>query len=105
MGASYAWESGKVGTGTMTIVESVPAERVRVRLDFLKPLKGTNTADFLLASAGDETRVTWAMYGDRHFVAKIVGLVVSMDRMIGPEFEKGLQELKAIAESSTRQPG
>ena len=98
-GASYFWSgNSEVGEGRMTIVESRPSERVRMKLEFLKPFAATHTADFTLAPKGNGTTITWAMYGEKNYMAKIMCLVMSMDKMVGPDFERGLANLKALAE-------
>jgi hypothetical protein len=38
------------------------------------------------------------MYGPSPYVSKLMGIFVSMDRMIGKDFERGLSNLKAQAE-------
>lgn len=99
-GASFRWEGNRnVGVGTMTIVESRPAERVKFRLDFEKPFAGTNAAEFTFKPEGDKTVVTWSMYGKSNFMAKVVGLFVNCDKMVGEQFDKGLADLKTIAEA------
>ncbi|TMG86725.1 MAG: polyketide cyclase [Betaproteobacteria bacterium] len=98
-GAAYAWEgNSKVGEGRMEITEASPPSKVTIKLDFIKPLEGHNIAEFTLDPKGDSTNVTWAMYGPTAYVAKIIGIFVSMDSMIGKEFETGLANLKSIAE-------
>jgi len=98
-GATYAWEgNGKAGQGRMEIIESTPTSRVVIKLDFLKPFEAHNTAEFTLQPQGDTTRVTWAMYGPAPFIAKLMGLFFSMDKMIGRDFETGLTNLKTSAE-------
>ncbi len=43
VGAHYHWAGDKnVGEGMMTITESRPNESIRIKLEFLKPFKGTN---------------------------------------------------------------
>lgn len=102
-GAAYAWEgNSKVGTGRMTIVESRPAEAVRMKLEFLKPMKGEGEALFSFKPEGNNTVVTWEMNGDCNYVAKIVSVFCSMDKMMGPQFEEGLNALKGVAESKGR---
>ena len=100
VGAAYAWEgNSKVGSGSMEILESVSPSRVRIRLDFLKPFEAHNQAEFTLAATGDTTTVTWAMTGPVAFPLKVMGLVMSMDSMVGKDFEKGLASMKAVAEA------
>jgi uncharacterized protein YndB with AHSA1/START domain len=98
-GAAYAWESTKVGTGRMEIVDTAPPSKVVMKLDFLKPFEGHNTAEFTLEPQAEATIVTWAMYGPAGFVPKLMGLFIGMDTMIGKSFESGLANLKAAAEN------
>ena len=83
----------------MTITESRPNELVRLKLDFLRPFKATNIAEFTFKPEGDQTTVMWSMTGKRNFFFKAFGLFMDCDKMIGPDFEKGLASMKAIAES------
>jgi uncharacterized protein YndB with AHSA1/START domain len=98
-GAAYEWEgNNKVGSGSMEILESVPSSRITIKLDFIKPFEGHNTAEFKIERAGDSTTVTWAMFGPSPYLSKVMGLVFSMDKMIGGQFETGLANLKTITE-------
>ena len=98
-GAVYAWQGNKdVGEGRMTITESKPAERVRIKLEFFKPFAATNQAEFSFQPAGDSTTVTWAMNGNTPYWAKIFHVFFNMDKMVGGDFEAGLAKLKAAAE-------
>ena len=98
VGAEYHWiGNDKVGEGRMTITESRPSERVVVRLEFLKPWPSTSTSTFTLAPEGQGTRVTWAMDGRHDFVSKAMCVFVSMDKMVGTDFERGLAVLGTMA--------
>ncbi len=101
VGASYAWAgNSKVGEGRNTVTESKPNERVRFRLEFAKPMKGTNTTEFTFQPDGDETIVTWTMSGKNNFASKVIGLVVNCDKMIGGQFERGLAQMKTLVEAT-----
>ena len=98
-GATYAWEgNGKAGQGRMEIIESVPSSKVGIQLDFIKPFEGHNIAEFTLTPQGDSTQVNWVMRGPTPFVSKLMQVFVSLDTMIGKDFEEGLANLKALAE-------
>jgi hypothetical protein len=99
LGAKMSWAGPKSGEGTMTIVESRPNELVRFQLDFLKPFKATNEAEFTFHAQGPQTLVTWSMSGKNNFIAKAMSLFMDCDKMIGGEFEKGLRDLRTIAET------
>ncbi len=103
VGAVHAWAgNNKVGEGRMEIIESRAPELIRFRLDFYQPMAGTSTAAFTFKPEGDQTLVTWAMSGKNNFMAKAFGLFVNCDKMIGSQFEKGLADLKAIAEAAAK---
>ncbi|MFZ4681947.1 MAG: SRPBCC family protein [Terrimicrobiaceae bacterium] len=96
-GSSMAWAgNNEVGEGKMTITESTPAERIAMRLEFLKPFQATNTTEFTFKPEGDGTRVTWTMSGENNFMAKAVGLVMDCDKLVGGQFEQGLANLKGV---------
>jgi hypothetical protein len=104
VGAVYEWRGNKkVGTGRMEIVRAEEPSRVVIKLDFLSPFEGHNTAEFTIAADGDASRVTWAMHGPQMCANPIMkffmGLFFNMEKMIGGQFEEGLANLKAAAES------
>jgi hypothetical protein len=99
VGAIFAWSgNSKVGEGRITITESRPSEFVGMELDFFKPFKATNTAEFILRPDGDRTLVEWSMSGRANFVAKAMGLFLNCEKMAGAQFEKGLSNLKSVTE-------
>ncbi|MGC4122948.1 MAG: SRPBCC family protein [Myxococcales bacterium] len=98
-GASYHWSGNDdVGEGRMTIVETVPNEKIAVRLEFLRPFPAVNRTEYTLRPEGDGTRLTWTMSGDLGFLGKAFGMVKSHDQLIGPDFEKGLAKLAPVVE-------
>ena len=104
VGAIYTWAgNNEVGEGRMTITESRPSELIRVKLEFFKPFAATNTAEFTFKPEGNQTLVTWSMFGEKNFMAKAVHLVMNMDTMIGGQFEKGLADMKSVLEASPKQ--
>jgi uncharacterized protein YndB with AHSA1/START domain len=100
-GAVYAFEgNGQVGSGRLTMTETVPSSKVALTLDMIKPMQAHNNITFTLAPQGDATTVTWAMQGQTPFLGKIFHVIFNMDRMVGGDFEKGLADLKAAAEGA-----
>ena len=98
-GAVYEWDSqGNAGAGRMEITEVSQPSKVTINLDFLRPFTAHNIAEFTLDSQGDSTNVTWAMHFPNPYIAKLMSLFISMDRMVGKDFEVGLANLKAITE-------
>ena len=99
VGASYAWDSEKVATGRMTIVESKPLRQVTLRLDFEKPFQSTVTTEYTLRPDRGGTQVTWSMQGPANFVHKLMETVFVLDPLIGRDLDDGLRNLKVAAES------
>jgi carbon monoxide dehydrogenase subunit G len=98
-GARYAWEGNSaVGQGSMDITESMPPAKVVLKIDFVKPIEGHNTIQFLLEPKGEMTAVTWSMAGPAPFISKLMQVVMNMDKMIGKDFAAGLGNLKAATE-------
>jgi uncharacterized protein YndB with AHSA1/START domain len=97
-GSVYEWEGPKVGKGRMEIAKISPPTSILIDLDFLKPFEAHNIAEFTLEPSGSTTTVTWAMYGPSPYIAKVMHIFFSMDKMVGKDFETGLANLKASAE-------
>jgi uncharacterized protein YndB with AHSA1/START domain len=108
VGAVYEWSGNrKAGQGRMEIKEADAPSLVVVALQFIKPFKASSTSRFELEASDDSTDVTWRMVGQKTFVTKVMGVFKSMDKLIGPDFEKGLEQLTgaAQAEGSQSPPG
>lgn len=100
VGAVYAWVGNdQVGEGRMTLTESVPSERIRINLEFLKPFPATNTTEFSFTPAEGGTQVRWRMEGRNNFMAKAFCLFMDMDAMVGKDFEAGLAAMKTAAQA------
>jgi uncharacterized protein YndB with AHSA1/START domain len=99
-GASMAWDgNNKVGAGRMTIAESRPGEVIRIKLEFFRPFKATNLAEFTFKPEGGQTAVTWSMSGKNNFMGKAFSLFMNCDKMVGGEFEKGLANLDSATQA------
>lgn len=98
VGQSYAWSGKKVGKGKMTIEESVPGQKVGMKLEFVEPMKSTATCVLTLSGTPTGSFVTWSMEGNHNFIGKALGMVMNMDNMLGADIEKGLAQLKTVAE-------
>jgi len=103
VGAVYTWAgNNEVGEGRMILTESRPNDLVRIKLEFLKPFRGTGLAEFTFKPEGGQTVVTWSMTGQNNFIAKAVHLFMDIDKMIDGNFEKGLARMKSVVEAAPR---
>lgn len=98
MGAKWSWQSKSEGSGSMELTRVEPDRAVEYALSF--PDFGMRSTGALrLEPAGTRTRLAWSAAGDvgpnplKHYIAAM------MDRMVGPDFEAGLANLKALAEA------
>lgn len=98
-GASMHWSgNNKVGEGRMTIADTRPNEVIHINLEFLRPFKANNLAEFTFKPEGNQTVVTWTMTGKNNFMGKVFHLFVDCDKMIGKDFEKGLASLNSVTQ-------
>jgi len=100
IGASYSWKSGNknVGTGKISIINSFPYDSVILDMDFME--NGKSVGKFIFSKADiSHVAVTWTMTSDlgKNPVIRYFGLL--MDRFVGPDFEKGLQNIRHVVES------
>lgn len=96
VGAVLKWQGNDdVGKGRMEIVESVPGQRVKVALLFDDSY--ASVATHHLEPTANGTRVQWVFeaYMD-NLIGRYMGL--AMDGMIGPDYERGLAQLKRYVE-------
>lgn len=98
VGAQVSWKGKKTGQGVSTVSAVQPYESVDFQLDFLKPMKCTNTARFDLKPQDGGTNVTWSMQGKNSFIGKAMSLFMNCEKMVGTQFAQGLVDLKSMVE-------
>lgn len=102
VGARTNWDSsGQLGTGSATIVESVPNQRVGIKLEYTKPMNMTQDSVYLVTSSGTQSVVTWKVQGQNGFMGRVMCVFMNMDKMVGGMFEKGLSNLKTLVEKTS----
>ncbi|MGV3710872.1 MAG: SRPBCC family protein [Gemmatimonas sp.] len=99
VGSIYEWSgNSKAGAGKMEVVNATAPSKVEVKLDFEKPMKATNMSEMKIDSTATGTHVVWNMHGPNNFLSKMMTVFVSVDKIVGPDFERGLTNLKTAAE-------
>ena len=97
-GSALEWEGdSESGAGKLTIAQATPS-KITLNLDMTKPMAASNIVEYALAPQGNATNVTWSMHGPMNIVSKVMCTFMSMDKMLGGEFEKGLRNLNTLAE-------
>lgn len=99
VGAKYEWSGNrKAGAGRMEILEADAPSRVLIDLVFEKPFKSHSVTEFNIDGTRTGSQVAWTMTGPNTFMTRVMGIFKSMDGLIGPDFEKGLANLKGNLE-------
>lgn len=99
VGARWSWRSETEGNGAMEFTDAVPGERLAYRLSF-PDLGMQSSGQLRIEPAGDGVQVSWSNEGrmNSNPVNRWFGLF--MDRLVGPDFEAGLNNLKRLAETT-----
>lgn len=97
-GHLYEWIGKETGQGSMKIMEAKPNNLVDIELKFIKPFKSLADTKFDITPQAGVQKVVWTMSGDNNLIGKWMCVFVSMDKMIGKDFESGLKSLKEKSE-------
>ncbi len=102
-GTVMTWDgNSKVGQGKMTLTESQPNDLVKVKVDFVKPLEGSNELTFAIKPDGDKTAVSWTVAGHQSFIAKAFCLVMNGKKMMADAMDQGLANMKSVVEGASK---
>lgn len=106
VGSTYSWEGNdKAGTGSMNFLTMSANDSFTQEIKFVKPFKSTSNASMKLKEENGKTTVTWAMYGENGFIARIfMTLMGGIDKAVGKDYEEGLNNLKKLVESMPSEP-
>ncbi len=100
VGSTASWDStGKMGTGSSTISESIPNQSVKFQLAYLKPFQMNQAAEISIKPSGSQSIVRWSVSGHNQFIGRLMCIFMNMDKMVGGSFEQGLSKLKTLVES------
>jgi ribosome-associated toxin RatA of RatAB toxin-antitoxin module len=97
IGATYSWAGQKTRSGKMTVIGMTADTNVDVKMDFTEPMASEAQSQWTITPTGENTsKVTWAFDQELAYLHRFFGL--TMDKMMGPSFEKGLENLKKMVE-------
>ena len=98
-GMKWSWDGKKTGKGNLTLVEFKRNEFIRNRLVFEYPNQMEADDLWIFEEINGKTIVRWVNSGDLNFpIGRWFGLF--MDKMMGKDFEKGLENLKNKCEKT-----
>lgn len=106
VGHHFTWKGNEqVGEGNMTITALKENEYIKEDLVFTAPQESACKTLLLMKRNGDKTQVTWEMSGKSGVVDAIfMTLMGGAEKMIGADFERGLDNLEKAAASETITP-
>jgi uncharacterized membrane protein len=102
VGFVSAWDSEnpKAGKGEQKILKIDEGNRIDYELHFIKPFESTDYAHMEFTSVNDSiTLVKWAFNGEMKFPMKLMLLVMNMEKMLAPDLQNGLNNLKVLMEA------
>ena len=97
--SSWDSEMKEVGKGEQEIKKIAEGERIDMELRFKKPFEATDYA-YMTTEAIDSThtKVSWGFTGKMPYPMNFMCLFMNMDKMLGPDLQSGLDNLKGILE-------
>ncbi len=100
VGSSYTWESAsdQVGAGMMTCT-GLSENKMEYHLNFTRPFESESDGYMTMEKVDGGVKVAWGFFGEFKFPMTIMSLFMDMDEAVGPDFEKGLNNLKELVEA------
>ncbi|MCB0793619.1 MAG: SRPBCC family protein [Flavobacteriales bacterium] len=105
VGSKMTWQGDTVGKGSQEITALRTNEHVGSELKFIEPWEAVSQVDLDMAEVDGGTEVKWTMTQENGFMGRVMGVFMDMDKMVGPDFERGLANLKTLAEEKAAASG
>ena len=99
VGAKWSWDSKSEGKGQMEFTRAEAPGLIEYKLYF-PDFDSSSSGRIALTPDGAGTKVSWSNAGSFGANPLLHYFAIMMDRMVGPDFEGGLNNLKALAEKS-----
>jgi effector-binding domain-containing protein len=100
VGSKNKWTGNEhVGTGEQSITAIEENARVETSMKFISPRESESNG-WLSIKDTDQggSEILWGFGGENDFMGRVMGVFMNLDKMVGPDFEKGLGKLKNIVE-------
>lgn len=98
-GFIYSWDSQdkSVGAGSQEITRIAPDKMIEYEMRFLRPMKNTASATFLIGKVvGESTLVTWTFKSPTKFPMSLFSPIFK--NILGKQLQQSLDNLKALLE-------
>lgn len=99
--SKYIWQGDPkiTGNGEMINTGVLPGEEMTYHLHFITPWESHSDGWVRVKEVDGGTEASWGFYGSYPMPMNIMLLFMPMDKMIGPDFERGMQLLKQVVEA------
>jgi effector-binding domain-containing protein len=102
IGGWMDWTGNVAGSGKLSITKVKP-DSIQYFLSFREPFKSESNGSFSFVKTDSGTIVTWTDVEVLPWpMVRIVALFMNFDKMMGPDFEKGLEKLKKTSEKKNQ---
>ena len=103
VGSMSSWSGNSdVGKGSQTISKLEPTSYAETELKFLEPMENGFTGYISLKDTTGGTFMTWGMKGENGFMGRIMGSIMNLDKMMAPDFERGLTKLTELVAAAPK---
>lgn len=104
VGCKYSWSGKEVGVGNM-VVTNRTAEEMDVDLNFVKPFEKHSKSLWKVVDAGNhQSKISWSFSSHYGFPWNGLMMIMGMKKMMGKDFDKGLNKLKTVIENQSATP-
>jgi hypothetical protein len=100
IGFVLSYEGNKdLGAGEQALIGLDPNKKIDIELRFIKPFKSVSQTPYeLQAVSSNQTKVVWTMNGKMNYPMNIALLFINMDKFLGKDIQKSLENLKVNLE-------
>ncbi|MBP8087076.1 MAG: SRPBCC family protein, partial [Saprospiraceae bacterium] len=102
VGSMSNWSSSKVGKGSQTIIKLEPTSYAETEVNILGLLGAKFTGYVSVKDTTGGSAVTWGMKGENGFMGRFMGSIMNMDKMMAPDFERGLTKLTELVAAAPK---
>lgn len=96
-GGKYFWSGNElVGSGSLEIIKADPFRFIEMRVLYTEPWDVEASYLFRLSPEKNGTKVTWRYEAKNAFLSRISLLFMDMDKLLGAELEKGLEQMRTL---------
>ncbi len=97
VGSVWSWSGDTLGDGRQEVLSVKAGKEFRTRITFSRPRRSSYESIYAVEARGDSTRVLWTITGENDFTGRLVGVFVDVERMVGPDMDRGLVRLSQLA--------